>query len=149
MKIISPIFLVTLIFTSQLNITAAESENITLTVEVTGAQPSTGHTILSLFSTPDNYLKKPLKEMTLPVDPNGTALFKISDLEAGIYAVNVVYDADMDGKLNTGLFGIPTELVGFSNNVVGRFGPPSFERTSFSLNQSERIRIRLGSAKGE
>lgn len=149
MKIVRRIFLVSLVIIAHLDIIFAESEDVALTVEVAGAQPATGQNILSLFSSPDNYLKKPLKEMILPVDRHGATLFKISNLETGVYAVSVVYDADMNGKLDTGLFGIPTEMVGFSNNSVSRFGPPSFEQAAFEINQSERIRIRLGSAKSD
>ena len=149
MRIISSLFIISLAIIAHLDIKATEFEQISLTIEVTGAQPATGQTILSLFATSDTFLKKPLREIILPVDPNGSTFFTISDLETGVYAVSVVYDADMNGKLNTGLFGIPTEMVGFSNNVKSRFGPPSFKQASFEINHSERIRIQIGSAKGD
>ena len=124
-----------------------QSECITLSVEVTGAEASAGQAILSLFGSKDHYLKKPTTEMKAPVDGSGSARFTISNLKRGRYAVSVIHDADLNGKLNTGLFGIPTELVGFSNNATSRFGPPSFEEASFVLNASQLISIRLGRAK--
>ena len=71
----------------------------------------------------------------------------MEQLKAGTYAVSIVYDEDSNGKLNTGFLGIPTEKVGFSNNVTGTFGPPSFEKTSFTISGSRSLEIRLGKVK--
>jgi len=51
----------------------------------------------------------------------------------GEYAVTVVYDRNKDGKLNTGLFRIPTEKIGFSNNASRRFGPAKWSAAKFEL----------------
>ena len=126
-----------------------QADNLTLSVEVSGAKGSTGQVIMSLFTSEEHYLKKPATEMTAPVDDSGAARFEITKMEPGRYAISVVHDADLNNKLNTGLFGIPTELVGFSNNPVSRFGPPSFEEASFALDQSTHLTIRLGRAKKE
>ena len=125
------------------------SEKITLSVEVSGAEASTGQAIISLFTSKEHFLKTPTTEMSAPIDGSGSALFKITNLSKGRYALSVIHDADLNNKLNTGLFGIPTEHVGFSNNPVSRFGPPSFEEASFELSRSEHIVIRLGRAKKE
>ena len=57
--------------------------------------------------------------------------------------MSVYYDKDSDGKLNTGLFGIPTELVGFSNQARSLFGPPSFKKASFPISNDHSIDIRF------
>jgi uncharacterized protein (DUF2141 family) len=38
---------------------------------------------------------------------------------------------------------VPNEQYGFSNNALGRFGPPSFESASFQLNEYKKISIDL------
>jgi len=119
----------------------------TLTVVVEGAKVNQGQAIVSLFASAENYLKKPLVEHALSIDQNGSARFVIGDLSDGIYAVSVVYDEDLNGKLNTGFLGIPSELVGFSNNAKSRFGPPSFKKTSFKLLGDQSMTIRLSSAR--
>jgi uncharacterized protein (DUF2141 family) len=59
----------------------------------------------------------------LLINDEGEVRFTFTDLKAGTYSVSIVYDEDSNGKLNTGFLGIPSELVGFSNNAKGTFGP--------------------------
>ena len=125
----------------------AQDSSLSLTVNVRGAQPGDGQVICSLFSSDDNYLKKPVSSQTQPIDGDGAALCRFRQLPAGTYAVTIIYDQDRNGKLNTGLLGIPTELVGFSNNAKSRFGPPTFDEASFALSASNSIEIVLGKAK--
>ena len=126
---------------------AAADDKISLTVNVRGAKPGEGQAICSLFTSPENYLKQPLSSRTKRIDSNGEAMFRFDGLAAGSYAVSVVYDEDLNGKLNTGLLGIPTELIGMSNNAKGTFGPPSFQQASFPLSRSLAVDILLGEAK--
>jgi uncharacterized protein (DUF2141 family) len=121
--------------------------SVTLHINVSGATPSKGHIILSLFSSADNYLKSPILSKTNSVNSAGMADFELSDLLPGVYALNAIYDEDSNGKLNTSLFGIPTELVGFSNNAKGYFGPPKFDKVVFEALTSQQISIRLGNAQ--
>ena len=128
-----------LVFSSQ--------EKLSLTVEVTGATPGKGQAVCSLFTSADTFLKEPVIKKTKPIDSKGQAVFRIDALAPGTYAVSIVYDEDSNGKLNTGIFGIPTEPVGVSNNAKGKFGPPSYEDAVFELSASKTIRISLGKAK--
>lgn len=45
---------------------------------------------------------------------------------AGRYGVAVYQDVNGDGELNRGMFGIPSEPTGFSNDAPANFGPPRF-----------------------
>ena len=45
----------------------------------------------------------------------------------------IFQDLNNDGVLNKGAFGVPSEPYGFSNNVRGQFGPPSFQAAAFNL----------------
>jgi uncharacterized protein (DUF2141 family) len=94
-----------------------------------------------------------------PVDHRGEVVFSLDRLDAGTYALSIVYDEDNNGKLNSGFLGIPTELdrlfilwmngplVGFSNNAKGLFGPPAYEKASFILSVPLTMDIVLGKAK--
>jgi uncharacterized protein (DUF2141 family) len=119
----------------------------TLTVQVTGALPGKGQAVFSLFTSKENFLREPYTTMTTPVDSNGKAVFHVKELKPGTYAVSVYHDADNNGELNTGLFGVPTELVGFSNQARSLFGPPSFRKAAFQIANEKEIGIRLGKAK--
>jgi len=125
----------------------SDQHTITLHINVSGATPDKGHIILSLFSTDENYLKSPILSNKKLVTTDGSADFELSELLPGRYALNAIYDEDSNGKLNTGLFGIPKELVGFSNNAKGYFGPPKFDKVVFEAFTSQQISINLGKAK--
>ncbi|HSN04253.1 MAG TPA: DUF2141 domain-containing protein [Nitrospira sp.] len=44
----------------------------------------------------------------------------------GTYAMAVIHDENMNGRLDTHLPGIPTEGYGFPNDAKGLIGAPSF-----------------------
>jgi uncharacterized protein (DUF2141 family) len=53
------------------------------------------------------------------------------DIPAGTYAIAVIHDENMNGKLDTNRIGIPTEGYGFSNGAHALLGAPSFSAASF------------------
>jgi len=55
------------------------------------------------------------------------------DLPEGEYAIAVYHDANGNGKMDSNLMGIPTEDYAFSNNAVGKMGPPSYDQAKFAL----------------
>ncbi|MEM8501834.1 MAG: DUF2141 domain-containing protein [Cyanobacteria bacterium P01_D01_bin.1] len=68
------------------------------------------------------------------------------DLEVpyGSYAVSVLHDENRDGKLNTGLLGIPKEGIGFSNDPRIIKGTPSFEKTCFEFTEeAQEVEIEI------
>lgn len=68
----------------------------------------------------------------------------ISDLPSGEYAVAVFQDLNNNGKLDTGLFGIPKEPYAFSNNFRPRFSAPQFSDCSFIYSgKLHEIKIEL------
>jgi len=71
----------------------------------------------------------------------GTITVLFEDVEVGNYAIAVFQDKDSDGKLDSNLFGAPTEPYGFSNNIYGRFGPPSFEDVSFKVENGKTVAL--------
>lgn len=124
----------------------ADQDKYDLTVNVTGASENKGQVILSVFDSEESFLQLPVVSKTHKVDADGKASFTLQQLQSGTYAVSVVYDADNNGELNTGFLGIPTELVGFSNDAKGIFGPPSFEDAAFELDHTLTLNIKLGIA---
>jgi len=133
-------------FSSFIELGYAEANARNLTVSVVGAKARVGQVILSVFSSTENYLKEPIYNEIKPVDESGHAQFQVA-LSQGVYAVSAVYDENGNDKLDTGFLGIPKELVAFSNNAKGRFGPPKFDDSSFPLRDDLAIEIRLAKAK--
>jgi len=69
-------------------------------------------------------------------------LIIIKNLKEGRYAVRFYHDENQNQVMETNLLGKPTEGYGFSNNVTGRFGPPSFEKWLFELKNDKTISLK-------
>ena len=75
---------------------------------------------------------------------NNTISFEIANIKTGVYSVSLFHDENNNGVLDTkGLFGIPSEPYGFSNNPRTTFGPPSFENCTFLIDGDKQIYIKL------
>ncbi|MEQ8412938.1 MAG: DUF2141 domain-containing protein [Imperialibacter sp.] len=112
-----------------------------LVVKVTNLGDLKGQVMVGLFDKEDNFLKEPIKGVSAKVTAEGQELV-FENLPYGEYAVSVIHDENENGELDTFLV-IPTEPYGFSNNVMGKFGPPSFEQTKISFKNDTSIEIKL------
>lgn len=96
-----------------------------------------GHVLVSLFRDGAGYpddASKAYRKIQLDITgKKATVLF--TGLPAGNYAVAILHDENNDQKMNKTSLGLPKEGYGFSNNVVGAFGPPSWSRASFPHKQ--------------
>lgn len=52
-------------------------------------------------------------------------------LKPGTYALRAVHDINANGDIDVNKLGIPTEPFAFSNDAIGRMGPPGFKEASF------------------
>lgn len=68
---------------------------------------------------------------------NREVIISIDALEYGNYAIKVFHDENGNGELDSNILGIPTEGYGFSNNASAWFGPPSWEKAKFLIDQKE------------
>jgi len=86
------------------------------------------------------------KKISAVTDTQGSLLFQLP--EGRSYAVAVFQDLNNDSTLNTrGTMKIPDEPVGFSNNRLGKFGPPGFDNISFLLHGDTTIYISIISSR--
>ncbi len=117
-----------------------------LIVEVEGIEVQEGQILIALVDNPDSFKEKEGKVYrTAKVNADSKVVrTEFRDLPAGTYAVKLIHDENGNGKMDTNFIGIPKEKFGFSNNAMGKFGPPPFENASFELNSHEKIiRIKL------
>ena len=106
-----------------------------LNITVEGLRNDEGAVCLKVFSggqgfpnQDDNAVRRecvPITEIPLTVSFEG--------LTFGSYAIAVYHDSNGDGQLNRGMFGMPTEGYGFSNDPVVRTGPAKFQDAVFLL----------------
>ena len=78
------------------------------------------------------------------IEPVNIGLYnKTVDLKKGTYGVKVLIDTNGNSDIDLNFFGLPKEQFGFSNNVLGLFGAPKFDKASFELNMDKKIIINL------
>ena len=70
-------------------------------------------------------------------------------LSYGEYAVTLFVDLDGNKKLNKNFLGIPKEQYGFSNNVMGKMSPPTFDQAKFVIKgpTTQNLKLRIGIPK--
>ncbi|GHV56907.1 hypothetical protein FACS1894182_04480 [Bacteroidia bacterium] len=112
-----------------------------LTLVVDGIENVKGHLMVALYDK-DNFRKKPVSAQLVKVEAE-TVVVVFENIPAGEYAVSLFQDENDNGKLDTGLFGIPTEKYGFSNNAKGQYGPPSYNDCRFIIEEDTEIVITL------
>jgi uncharacterized protein (DUF2141 family) len=105
-----------------------------LDIEISEIRSNKGYILLQLFDGKE----KVLSQEQNPVK-NNSCLFSFTSLTPGKYAVRYYHDENMNGEMETNLVGKPTEGYGFSNNVIGKFGPPPFEKWLFEINDDKKI----------
>lgn len=110
-------------------------------VVITGIRDTTGVVMVGVFKDPKSFLKKPDYGTTVK-SQKGELRAIIDGVPPGDYAISIVHDANHNKKMDSNFMGIPKEGFGFSNNVMGTFGPPSFEKARFKVSTSMQIRIR-------
>ena len=120
-----------------------EEGNLSLIVNIEGIKCCDGVLRLALYNHADYWLSKTdLARGRLGFIVADSQTIELHGLPEGQYALAVYQDLDSDNKLDR-LFGlIPKEPYGFSNNV-GRYGPVSFNKAMFDLNESKTISIKL------
>ena len=108
-----------------------------LQVTVTHIKGEKGNIIVGIFDSDENFLKKPLDGKMIKASGDSiTVVFE--NLKPGRYAISVLHDANKNKDLDKNKLGIPKEGFGFSNNVIGALGPPSFERAQFDLAPDQK-----------
>ena len=127
MKIFAAIFL-----------SMAVSVAVAQTVEVTikNVKEPKGEVRVGLFSDPKKFLKEPLMGKTVKAQ-NGEVKVVFDQVPAGTYAISIIHDENENGELDSNFFGMPKEGFGFSNDAMGSFGPPDFEKASFKVAQNK------------
>jgi len=122
------------------SVSAADAEPTasgTLTVIPVGLESSRGSLLAQLSNSAASFEGEGEAyrsgEVTL-ADQQVMVIFE--DVPHGDYALKVFHDENENQKLDTNFVGMPKEKFGFSNDAMGRFGPPSFEQARFRLEES-------------
>jgi uncharacterized protein (DUF2141 family) len=105
-----------------------------ITVTISHLRNNSGHALISLFREGEGFPDQPArafrKERVSIVDKQ--VVIHFPGIPGGSYAIAILHDENDDTKMNTNWLGLPKEGYGFSNNIMGTFGPPPYNRARFS-----------------
>jgi uncharacterized protein (DUF2141 family) len=120
----------------------------TLTIHLTGFKNAKGKANIDLFRDGKGFPLDPagvVESQRLEIDPktlSATAVF--ADLPQGAYAVAVIHDDDLTGKMDFDASGIPLKGYGISNNPDTSQAAPTPESATFVVSRPEaRIEINI------
>jgi len=125
-----------------LGATEAPETDGTVTVDLMGVENAKGQLLVALFRDRRGFPDGGARAWGKRVQKarKGTVRVVFEDVPPGPYAISAHHDEDSDFKMDTGLFGIPTEGYGFSRDAHAPFGPPSFEDCKLVLKPGTQQR---------
>lgn len=103
-----------------------------LTLEVHGIEKAEGQLYVAIYRSKETFLKKPLAAFRVDVKEKVLSI-PCQGMPAGTYSISLFQDENGNRKLDTGIFGIPKEKYGFSNDAEGVIGPPSYDKCRFTF----------------
>lgn len=105
-----------------------------LVIQVTGLESGCGAVRYALYDSPKHFPTRngQIVKGAVSVSQSGTTIV-IKGLKPGIYAVAAYHDENLNNKFDQGIFGIPLESYGFSNDVRGFFSAPDFDDAKFRV----------------
>jgi len=127
-----------LVFANLTTVAFAQSSSCRgIHVKVLNIRNSSGTVDCALFESPGGFPREFLLSATnvMIIKVRRTeARCDFEDIPPGTYALAVIHDENMNGKLDTNWVGIPKEGYGFSNDVKALLGVPPFSAASFQYD---------------
>ena len=123
-------------------VTALTVQGQEIKVVVNNVKDDTGTVWVALHTPAEEYMKE--RYMWFKVSAQkGTVSGVFKDVPNGNYAISVMHDFNNNRELDKNAFGIPQEGFGFSNDAMGRFGPPDFKKASFEVPKRKEVIIKM------
>ncbi|MFC5412721.1 DUF2141 domain-containing protein [Larkinella bovis] len=116
----------------------------TLTINVQNINRQTGQIRVALYAPCDGFPSNCQPVAGQVIDPTGNSVRVTFAVKPGDYAVALYQDLNRNGKLDTKLFGIPSEPYGFSNNFRPKLSGPNFDDCRVRIDEAGKtISIKL------
>lgn len=107
-------------------------------IDILDIRNSSGAVACALFEAPEGFPSEFLRyatNITMIKIQNSQARCNFADIPPGTYALAVVHDENINGKLDTNWLGVPKEGYGFSSDAeASMLSAPSFEAASFQYD---------------
>ncbi len=117
------------------------SGKASLTIVATGIKSDQGFVRAMLCAEgerfPNQCQIKQIKKAT-----KGMVKFTFTDVPSGTWAFAAFHDENDDKRINFNSGRMPAEGLLFSNNAMGRVGPPSFKQSAFELQNDKKLLVK-------
>ena len=127
----------TLVLSAALLVSSLSVQAADLVVEIDHINSDNGVVLAQVFSGKDNYKKGVAVDSQMLTAKTGSAQMTFKDLPAGEYAVRMFHDENNNQKMETNMFGMPTEGYGYSNEAVGNMGPAKYKKMAFTIAEED------------
>ena len=127
-----------LVFANLPAITFAQPSCPGIHVKILDIKNSAGVVACALFETSEGFPTEFLHSATniiMTKVQDTQARCDFVDISPGTYALVVIHDENMDGKLGTNWMGVHTEGYGFSDDAKASMSAPSFEAARFQYDE--------------
>jgi uncharacterized protein (DUF2141 family) len=122
------------------------ADNIHTTIEINGVTVNGGLIYVAVYSNENDY-KAETTFIKFILEPASSRITHSLELPEGEYVVSVYQDKNGDEKLNTGLFGIPSERIGKTNYDL-KGAPGDFNKLKAPVNNtSPKLIVNMGKVK--
>jgi uncharacterized protein (DUF2141 family) len=105
-----------------------------LTVDINIPADRQGAVRAALFDRTEGFPRGTALHTATAPAVQGKATLQFAGLPPGDYALTAYLDENNNSKLDSNLFGLPTEPYGFSRNARGMAGPPPFAEAAFRVD---------------
>lgn len=118
-----------------------------VTADVIGLQSSAGRVLASVFCSKNGFPNKVARACATKLVKivNKRARLEFDSLPAGQFAMALFHDENANSKLDTNLFGMPSEGWGASRDAQAHMGPPDWEdaRMTLALGEHKHIIVHM------
>jgi uncharacterized protein (DUF2141 family) len=129
-------FILTLIFICSMASWYRSYAQSTLVVNIKNIKNKNGDILIGLYDSTSNFPRKVATGKVVKVTDKEMHI-TFENIKPGNYAVSVLHDENQNKDLDRSSLGMPKEGYGFSNNVMGVMGPPSFRKARFYIPAGE------------
>jgi uncharacterized protein (DUF2141 family) len=113
--------------------TATETGNIE--IFITNLPNDTAGVIVSIFRGSDSFLQQADSVFYFTIEEIKNSTIFLNNIAHGEFAIGITSDQNGNKILDTKIFGIPNEPVGFTNNPKPRMGPPKYSDSHIKFYQ--------------
>jgi len=109
---------------------------INVTLEINNVRINGGLLYVAIYSNENDFINGN-STVSFILEPISNTVIHNIELPAGEYVVSMFQDTNSNGRLDTGIFGIPREPVGITN-YDGRGRPGGFHELKTPVNNNTR-----------